>query len=320
MADDATVEVLAAAGELADFLKQVTGAEFPVVKSGTNRSERQILVGRSPVVDKMVSVDWKALGPEGFVIRTVGSKLVIAGGPRRGTINGVYTFLEDIVGCRWYMPSFSVIPKKPKLALKPLNVRMIPVFGMRWLNFNQSLDWSVRNHLNYFPRNNKKIDLNNPKLAGTNHANGRVVHTLVEDGLLKKAVFDTHPEYFALVKGERVRTAQPCLTNPDLLNHIVRRAKEWIETEDPPGQYISISGGDHPGVCECKPCTKVFKKHGHAGTEMIFVNKVAAELEKDYPDMPVYASAYSFTQWAPRDVKMHKNVMVHYCPIHLCYF
>ena len=146
VADEPSVEVLVAVGELTEFLKQITGTEFPVVKGNASPSEHQILVGRSALLDDIeLPIDWNALGPEGFVIRTVGSKLVIAGGPRRGTINGVYTFLEDIVGCRWYMPSFSVIPKKPKLALKPLNVRMIPVFGMRWLNFNQSLDWSVRN-------------------------------------------------------------------------------------------------------------------------------------------------------------------------------
>jgi len=319
VADDPSVEVVAAAGELAGFLKQVTGAEFPVIKGSSARSEHQIMVGRSPVLDEIkLPVNWKALGPEGFVIRTVGRKLVIAGGPRRGTINGVYTFLEDIIGCRWYTPKFSVIPHKPTLTLPPLNVQMIPDFDMRWLERNPELDWAARQRLNYFPHD-KLIDLKNPKLAGSGHSVRSDHHTLVPDGLLPYAEFDKHPEYFALVKGKRMQKGQPCLTNPGLFDVIIRNAKTWIEHEVAPGRFISISGGDFGNLCECPKCTAVRKKHGWSGGEMLFVNKVAAELEKDYPDLLVDTLAYSFTQSPPADMTMHKNVQIRYCPIHLCY-
>jgi len=320
IADEPSAEVLVAVGELTEFLKQITGTEFPVVKGKAALSEHQILVGRSTLLDEIeLPIDWNALGPEGFVIRTLGKRLVIVGGPRRGTVNGVYTFLDEVIGCRWYTPTFSVIPHKQTLTLSSTNIQKVPVFDMRWLDRNPEQDWALRHRLNYFPKGAKEIDLKNSKFVGTNHFVSRPHHTLGSDALLPYAEFGEHPDLFALIGGERKQDGQPCLTNPGLLDVVVRNAKRWIRTEDPPGQVISISGGDHGRICECDNCKTVRQKHGDSGPEMLFVNNVAAELEKNYPDMPVDTLAYSFTQWPPRDSIMHRNVMIRYCPIHLCY-
>ncbi|MCK7482461.1 MAG: hypothetical protein M0C28_39075 [Candidatus Moduliflexus flocculans] len=42
------------------------------------------------------------LAAESIVVRTAGNDLVLAGGGPRGTLYAVYTFLEDVVGCRWW--------------------------------------------------------------------------------------------------------------------------------------------------------------------------------------------------------------------------
>ena len=41
---------------------------------------------------------------DGFVIRTVGDRVLIAGRGARGTLYGAYAFLEEPLGVRWYMP------------------------------------------------------------------------------------------------------------------------------------------------------------------------------------------------------------------------
>ena len=70
VADTPAVQVQAAADELAEFLRQVTGASFPVVKASRAAGKPQILVGRSQAVDGLdLPVDWAGLGPEGFVIQ-----------------------------------------------------------------------------------------------------------------------------------------------------------------------------------------------------------------------------------------------------------
>jgi len=50
------------------------------------------------------------LSPDGLVIETVGSNLILAGDRPRGTLYAVYTFLEDVVGCRWWSSTASTIP------------------------------------------------------------------------------------------------------------------------------------------------------------------------------------------------------------------
>jgi alpha-glucuronidase len=128
IADDAAVQVRAAADDLVGNLEQVTGAEFPIVNASSAQGEHQILVGRSAALAKLeTQIDWRRLGAEGFVIRTEGKRLVLVGGPRRGTINAVYSFLEEVVGCRWYTPKFSVIPNNENLSVGPLNIREVPV-------------------------------------------------------------------------------------------------------------------------------------------------------------------------------------------------
>jgi hypothetical protein len=317
IADDAAVQVRAAADDLVGILEQVTGAEFPIVNASSAQGEYQMLVGRSDALAKLdLPIDWHGLGPEGFVIRTEEKRLVLAGGPRRGTINAVYSFLEEVVGCRWYTPKFSVIPNDENLSVGPLNIREVPAFESRFV-FSAAAtdpDWSARNRLNTFTRDVGQFEafINNPKLAGSYRYVRWHVHTLGHNGLLPYAEFEQHPEYFALVNGERLREGQPCLTNPQLVDLIIRRAKEWIKNE-PESKIISISHGDFDNTCQCSNCDEAYGTYGRTGLYMRFVNQVAAELAKDHPDILVDTLAYHWTRQPPENIKMHENVVVRYC-------
>ena len=79
------------AGELADFLGQISGARFPIVETAEPPA-RAIVVGG-------LAGD-ESLGDEGYVLRTEGERLIIAGGKRRGAMYGCYGLLEDVLGCR----------------------------------------------------------------------------------------------------------------------------------------------------------------------------------------------------------------------------
>ena len=88
-----------AATELADFLRQITGATFEISHAPVT-GKSCLLVGpqAARLVDAAFSTD--GLGAEGVIIRTVGNDLILAGGYPRGTLYAVYTFLEDNLGCR----------------------------------------------------------------------------------------------------------------------------------------------------------------------------------------------------------------------------
>ena len=92
-----------AATELQDHLKQVTGAELPVVTESTlaGGDAPQILVGRTRRTRQLLpDLDAQSLGPDGIVLKTVGADVILTGGRSRGVLYAVNTFLETAVGVR----------------------------------------------------------------------------------------------------------------------------------------------------------------------------------------------------------------------------
>ncbi len=331
--DEPTVEVRSAAQELAHFLKEVTGAEFQIVKASEAKTDRLIVVGRGassqlPVRDG----DLEALGPEGFIIRTIGPKLVIVGGPWRGTINGVYTFLEEVVGCRWYSPTFSAIPGNRNLAVGPLNVRHVPAFESRFVYSGSGSDaaWAARQRLNTFTRevaqasspDGTRVDwgefIHDPRLAGSWHYVQRHVHTLGHDRLLPYAKFESNPEYFALVDGKRLQRGQPCLTNPGLKRFILDGLRRWIRL-DPTGRILSVSQGDFGNACQCDTCKAGYENGGMTAAHMRYVNEVAAQMELESPDLMISTLAYDRTRKLPPGTTMRPNTVIRYAPSEACH-
>jgi hypothetical protein len=70
-----------AANELQRFLKEMSGAELPVVSGDPASTARLIFVGDSPALQRLKpGIDFAHLGPEGFALKIIGRHLVIAGG------------------------------------------------------------------------------------------------------------------------------------------------------------------------------------------------------------------------------------------------
>ena len=123
----------AAASELAAYLKRITGARFKIVSETESSGESaRILIGQSGSAKALLpGFDWESLGHDGIVIKTVGADLVLAGGRPRGTLYAVYSFLEDVVGCRWWTPAANYTPSRRTLKVGKLDVVHVPPFFYR---------------------------------------------------------------------------------------------------------------------------------------------------------------------------------------------
>ena len=76
--------------------------------------------------------------------------LSIVGGNGRGVLYGVYRFLEDYAGIRFFTPTLEVIPDDDIL-FDEINIEYIPVFtkrSMDWYSVRTSIDWMVKNGIN----------------------------------------------------------------------------------------------------------------------------------------------------------------------------
>ena len=106
VADGASPSTKHGAEELQAFLGQICGAKLPIVSDREPLGPREIILGDNAHLRAIAAdLDLQPLGPEGYVIRTVGERLVIAGGSLRGNMYGVYGFLEDHLGCRGSPPA-----------------------------------------------------------------------------------------------------------------------------------------------------------------------------------------------------------------------
>ena len=152
VSEKADVSTKAVAADMAAILKEITGAVFPVVADTEPAMPNEIVVGHDNA--RLASLDLGGM-TDGFAtdeyeIRTTGGHLVIAGAPPRGSISGMYGFLQDHLGCRWFTPGASRIPKAPDLTIGRIGDRQRPAFLWRlaggagyW-----DADWTSRNRLN----------------------------------------------------------------------------------------------------------------------------------------------------------------------------
>ena len=98
----ADISTRAVAEDFAGVLEEITGAGFAVVPDDTDAGEYEIVVGDGNArLEKLGLADVAEDLTQGeYKIRTVGNHLVIVGGAPRGSINGMYGFLQDHLGCR----------------------------------------------------------------------------------------------------------------------------------------------------------------------------------------------------------------------------
>ena len=125
----------------------MSGARLPVISDDQPVRGNLVLVGDSTALHNLkIRVPFETLGPESFVIQTAGRYLVIAGGRERGTMYGVYTFLEQL-GCRWFTRDVSRIPRRSSIEIAQLSETHRPAFEYREPFFTEAWDkdWAARN-------------------------------------------------------------------------------------------------------------------------------------------------------------------------------
>ena len=131
IAPDCGREVKASAQDMSSILTEMTGKDSPVVTDEVPNADREIVVGHNRHLAAMnLDIDWARSNPDGYTIRKAGSSLVITGGPERGTLNGIYVFLEKHLGRRWFAPGCTVIPKRNELTFPDVSNRALEPYDL----------------------------------------------------------------------------------------------------------------------------------------------------------------------------------------------
>lgn len=312
VADRASAAEKHAASELQSFIRQVTGAKLRILDRA--QSSPRILVGvdAARMVDRKFSID--GLGTDGIVIRAVGDDLILAGGRPRGTLYAVYTFLEDYVGCRWWAPGASTIPKRATLSFDRIDVRYVPVFDYREPFWHSAFerDWAVRNKALGTRIPSDEQTGGKPSISHIHHS----FYQLIPPG----KYFNDHPEWFCERDGKRVVDGgQLCLSNEEMRREVVKNVLERLRKQ-PNVTNVAVAQNDAARPCQCAKCKAIVEEEGAESGPMIrFVNAVAEDVEKEFPNVIISTFAYTYSQSPPRHVRPRHNVIVWLCTMGASY-
>ena len=304
-------------------IKQAVGVELPIITDDTAEGECEIILGDT-AREECDAISFDALGSESFQVKNVGNDLVIAGNDR-GLLYGVYAYLEAI-GFRFYTVDTERIPYKDEVFVpEEINLTWAPTFDYRETMYCSTwdVDWAVSQRINSdFMREALKSNEKYGGFAGYIGGNSWMVHTLWR--LLPDSNFSAHPEYFAEVNGARAAKNlaghwnQPCLTSEGAYQVILSNALNKI-AQDKKSNILSISENDGGDYCSCESCRASYDKYGVSGTFYRFINRIAKDIAKDYPDIYIDTLSYHMSRELPSDIKMEKNVIIRVCP-EMCNF
>jgi hypothetical protein len=324
-----TEEERFAAAELVNYIKKVTGADV----QGAAGAGVRIHVGGSacpPAVRSRI----RSLRGDGYLVEIAGDGgIYLAGNGRHGTSFAVYEFLERFAGVRWLWAGElgEVTPRRETLTASAASIEKEPAFLWRDLGPGGALwgpadGWEKERELGVSAAHQEQMRLweRRNRFGGLRilggHAFGKI--------LPPSRYGPSHPEYYALVKGERdwknfngKHRAQLCTSNPEVVRLVTDYCRRMLN-EHPDYDAISISPNDGRGFCECAQCRRLdtgatYDEPGGAARiisdRMIqFGNQVAEGVAKTHPAKKVLLLAYSQYHEPPQKTKANPGLIVQY--------
>lgn len=273
-----------AANVLQDYFYRVTGVRLPVENKPS--ASPAFIIGANNLHDKEI----RDLPEDGFIIRTSQKNILIAGNSAKGTLYGVYEFIEKYLGCRKWDAHAAYTPKFSSLSIASIISGIHkPVLRYREVYLPPALD-------------DEYLDWH--KLHRFEIAWGLWGHSF--DKLVPASLYyRSHPEYFSLVDGQR-KPMQLCLSNAAVLKITIDKLQKMMD-ENPSAKYWSVSPNDDNGNCECDNCTRLdVADGGPQGSLIHFVNAIAAH----FPNKIITTLAYGYTARATVKTNAASNVAI----------
>lgn len=228
----------------------------------------------------------------------------------KGSLHGVYKFLEKYANIRHYMPGTlgSVIPQSKDFIVPIIETYDAPafpgrMFGAVWFS-KASVDFL------YWHHRLCAGGVRNP----INHSYNRMAK-------YKK----TNPEYFALIGGKRdfdnLSTANHhgnlCMTNKGGISAFAQLAKKFFDDNPDYDIYPIVPQDGMYKVCECKDCQKLVSPHlGEKGkfSNIVYHHAIAIakELKKTHPNKYIGVLAYE-NYFNPPELEFPDNLVVCIC-------
>ena len=260
-----------------------------------------------------LSID-ESLGDDAYRVTAVVGEdktegISIVGGNGRGILYGVYGFLEEYAGVRFFTPELEICEAGDVVVFDGLTMEYTPTFELRqtdwyrWKTDDSGYIWAAKSGINIVSGWTASWG---EELGGSlTYAPSMFVHTIG-----KLAEMDTpYP----------ATAPTPCLTDESIYQTVLKNVRAVL-AENPTAKIISVSQNDNTSYCKCEGCEAISQEEGSpAGTLLRFVNRIANDIAADYPDVTIDTLAYRYTQTPPKITKPADNVCIRLCSI-TCHF
>lgn len=306
-----------AAEKLKYYLDKITDNSIAVVTDDSDIADYEICVGATNRAE-ILPAD---LADGSYVIKSSADRVVINGSGNKGTINGVYAFLEKYCGCHWYESQVIVVPENKNLTVSEnINTEYAPFFEYTETDTKSSADteFSLANGLT----GGIYRDFTSEQGSEVGYL-GAFCHTFTTFFCKSEQYFAEHPEYFALHNGIR-NSGQLCLTNEKVKEIVTEEVLLLLSEQHNPDadiQIVSLTQHDNQFYCQCESCESLDEENGsHSGTMITFVNEIADRVkEYGYDNVVFDTFAYQYTRKAPSAVVPREDVIVRLCSIECCF-
>lgn len=301
-----------AATELQSCIEAIGGVRLPIVDCGQRAKGKRIIIGFNKDIKRLFFWEKKRKADdESFTYKNKRGDIVIIGGESRGTMYGVFSFLENELGCRWLAEDCTVMQRMQNYSFSSLKHSEVPAFSHRSVLYSggRDLTFQIHSRLNEHIKNSP--GKTEKQIGGSyDFLSPHSVRYL----LPVSKYFNTHPEYYALIDGTRTKkNTQPCFTNPDVLKICIAEMRKNMR-KYPDFYSYDISTLDNNNRCECQQCQDAIERLG-SYTDLVldFVNRAADSLKSEFPTKKIAFLAHGQTRTPPVNVIPRDNVVVRLC-------
>ncbi len=272
-----------AAKELVYHLEKATGAVLSVYREGEITSDYNyfVYIGNCNAT-KDAGIAVESMAPSGYVVKTVGNSLFLAGKDRersfsshhhhwtadwKGTLHAVYHILENQMGVRWLWPGElgEHIPSGTGIVIAPLDHKGEPRFRQAWLgqaglSYSHIPGWSSPEA--------KERYYQAQRLFMIRHRFGSVENMAYGHAFANywRRFGETNPEFFARLPDGTRRPLEGmpagnqismCVSSPGFRKQVV---SDWSRSPERNPQnpthrpYLSACENDTPAMCTCEGC------------------------------------------------------------------
>jgi len=312
LSDNASLVEKNAGNQLFKHLKRY--GVLKVNYESENISGPKIYLGNTQTFKNKYGSINKYVGRDGVIIKHERNDIFINGERDRAILYAVYEFLEQFIGVRFWSPEVTFYPISADLNIDSINYIYTPQFYYRGgysHNANTSIEFAA------ILKENGDFQQTDNNWGKTNKILGWV-HTF--NTILPYDKYGKlHPEWFLdpetnlpmkqfNPKLDGMLT-QPYFYNEDMKKQFVINTLKWI-SENPSYDIISISSNDNKLFTKPKNSSE-----NSADVLLGFLNNVAAEVKKIYPNKKIETLAHHATEIPPKKIKSAPNLIVRIAPI-----